>query len=299
MPVDPEWAGKYVVGLLAVTVLGMLRFICAIALLLSVSCSPGVQPADPSPPEAEIQQSRPGQEARSGPDARLVPKIYWISADIGPRIPHRLLDAVNAIRSRRGLEPVGLSENLIAAAKTHARDMSVQNRPWHFGSDGSSPINRAANAGYEGRVLGENIAESFESDLETLSAWMQNPAARNLLLSSSASSIGIGWHQGTQRQDLVVNGDWHLSPSVIDCDRRSCLNSVIDIIHFPIGDRNATFGPVPDWPAAKIVRLAVNENVGSRVDSPALRGSPIFRIRIRYAERQMKTALGVTPVYDI
>jgi hypothetical protein len=45
-------------------------------------------------------------------------------------------------------------------AATHAHDMSVQNRPWHFGSGGSSPIDRAKRAGYTGTVLGKNIAET-------------------------------------------------------------------------------------------------------------------------------------------
>ena len=37
--------------------------------------------------------------------------------------------------------------------------MSAQNRPWHFGSDGSSPLVRVQRAGYRGKLLGELISE--------------------------------------------------------------------------------------------------------------------------------------------
>ena len=179
----------------------MLRLICSLALLLAVSCTPEEPPIDSPPPEAENSETASTGDVPVG-DAdqqfRLVPKIYWIQGNAAARIPHRVLDAVNAVRSENGLSAVELSSRLTAAARTHARDMSVQNRPWHFGSDGSSPISRAAKAGYEGRVLGENISESFENDLETLAAWMQNSVARNLILKPDAAKIGIGWYQETE-----------------------------------------------------------------------------------------------------
>ena len=73
--------------------------------------------------------------------------------------------------------------------------MSVQNRPWHFGSDGSSPIERASRAGYRGRLLGENISETFETELETLSAWMETPETREVILDSRARDMGFSWFQ--------------------------------------------------------------------------------------------------------
>ena len=170
----------------------MLRLICPALLLLAASCAPEQEPARSPDPDEERSASAAGTEDG---EYRLVPKIHRISADAARRIPHRVLDAVNAIRIEKNLPAVSLSRGLTAAAKTHARDMSVQNRPWHFGSDGSSPISRAAKAGYKGRVLGENISESFESDLDTLAAWMRNPQARKLILKADAARIGIGWHQ--------------------------------------------------------------------------------------------------------
>ncbi|MCA3500333.1 MAG: CAP domain-containing protein, partial [Rhodobacter sp.] len=69
------------------------------------------------------------------------------AGDIG-EIQFRALDSVNTLRGARGLQPLELNAQLNAAAATHSRDMAVQNRPWHFGSDGSSPIDRVRRVGY-------------------------------------------------------------------------------------------------------------------------------------------------------
>lgn len=122
-------------------------------------------------------------------------RIYRIDESMTGRIPHRVADAVNGVRQLRGLAPVELSPHLIAAARTHARDISVQNRPWHFGSDGSSPFERAEQARFDGVLIGENIAESYENELLILSAWLEREDTRSNLLDPQATRIGFGWHQ--------------------------------------------------------------------------------------------------------
>ncbi|MGH1369915.1 MAG: CAP domain-containing protein [Maritimibacter sp.] len=132
---------------------------------------------------------------RIGPDGKPLPVVYRINSLEKSKISYRILDSVNALREAAGAGPVVLNSQLTAAAATHARDMSVQNRPWHFGSDGSSPIDRAARAGYPGLMLGENISETFETELETLSAWMEQPDTRNVILDKRARNLGFAWHQ--------------------------------------------------------------------------------------------------------
>lgn len=107
----------------------------------------------------------------------------------------RHTDSVNALRTSRGLSEVQLSATLSAAAATHARDMSVQKRAWHFGSDRSSPVTRAARAGYGGRVLAENISESFDNEFEVIKEWLQQPDAFAAMMNPRASAIGLGWYQ--------------------------------------------------------------------------------------------------------
>jgi len=73
--------------------------------------------------------------------------------------------------------------------------MSVQNRPWHFGSDGSSPLQRVARTGYQGFFRGENISETYETELETLSAWMEEKGTRDVILDPGATDMGFSWFQ--------------------------------------------------------------------------------------------------------
>jgi uncharacterized protein YkwD len=107
----------------------------------------------------------------------------------------RHLDAVNAVRIENGAQPVQLSAELNAAAETHARDMSVQQRAWHFGSDLTSPRERAFRAGYRGEVVGENLSEGSDSDLTVLATWLDFADTRAVILDPAARGLGIGWYQ--------------------------------------------------------------------------------------------------------
>ena len=130
-----------------------------------------------------------------GPDGKPLPRLYRIREGDRARIQFRMLDAVNALRQAAGAPPLEMNAQLNAAAATHARDMSVQNRPWHFGSDGSSPIVRIQRAGYDGRLVGEAISETYETELETLGAWMEAPNTRTIILDPSARDLGFSWFQ--------------------------------------------------------------------------------------------------------
>lgn len=130
-----------------------------------------------------------------GTDGKPLPKAYRINARDTGKIQFRMLDSVNALRGAAGAPQVALNPQLNAAAATHSRDMANQNRPWHFGSDGSSPIDRIARVGYGGELIGETISETYESELETLAAWMEQPDTRRVLMSPDARNMGFAWHQ--------------------------------------------------------------------------------------------------------
>ncbi|KJZ19387.1 CAP domain-containing protein [Loktanella sp. S4079] len=130
-----------------------------------------------------------------GPDGLPLPTVYRISDRDAAAVQFRMLDSINALRTKAGAAPVELNAQLNAAAATHARDMSIQNRPWLFGSDGSSPLDRALRAGFAGRLLGENISESYETELQTLAAWMGQADTRAVLLDPNARSMGFAWYQ--------------------------------------------------------------------------------------------------------
>ncbi len=130
-----------------------------------------------------------------GGDGRPLPRVYKINPGDERVVSFRLLDAVNTLRGARSLTPLSFDASLTAAAATHARDMSVQNRPWHFGSDGSSPLLRVQRSGFTGRLVGELISETYETELETLSTWMAQPDTRAVIMDPTARLIGFAWFQ--------------------------------------------------------------------------------------------------------
>ena len=134
-------------------------------------------------------------KGRIGPDGLPLPQIYRIEPGDKGDIQFRMLDSVNALRNASGGASVSLSAQLNASAETHSRDMALQNRPWLFGSDGSSPLDRAQRVGFQGRVLGENISETYETELETLAAWMNQPNTRSVILDKNARWMGFAWFQ--------------------------------------------------------------------------------------------------------
>lgn len=132
---------------------------------------------------------------RLGPDGRPIPRLYVIKPADEGRVTYSMVDSINTLRRSAGAPPLSLNAQLTAAAATHSRDMSVQNRPWHFGSDGSSPLVRVQRTGYQGRMLGENISETYETEIESLSAWMEVPDTRAVILDPAARDVGFAWFQ--------------------------------------------------------------------------------------------------------
>lgn len=130
-----------------------------------------------------------------GADGRPLPKVYHINPGDESVVSYRMLDAVNALREGKGAPPVAFSAALIAASAAHSRDMAVQNRPWHFGSDGSSPLVRVQRVGYTGNLLGELISETYQTELVTLSDWMNQSDTRNMVLDPRATELGFSWFQ--------------------------------------------------------------------------------------------------------
>ncbi|MFZ5963233.1 CAP domain-containing protein [Thalassococcus sp. BH17M4-6] len=157
----------------------------------------------------------PPSQPTIGPDGKPLPRVYNIGPGAEGRIQFRMLDSVNSLRQAAGAPTVQLDSALNAAAATHSRDMSVQNRPWHFGSDGSSPIDRVRRAGYSGQMLGENISETYETELETLAAWMEDPATRDVIVDAKARDMGFSWYQepnGKIWWTLIMGGDAPAQP---------------------------------------------------------------------------------------
>lgn len=130
-----------------------------------------------------------------GPDGLPLPQVYDITPEVEREIPFRFLDGLNSLRRAAGAPQLALDAKLNAAAATHSRDMALQNRPWHFGSDGSSPLDRLRRVGYAGGLVGETISETYETEMETLAAWAGQADTRQVLLDVRATRMGLAWYQ--------------------------------------------------------------------------------------------------------
>ena len=133
--------------------------------------------------------------APMGADGKPLPQVYHIKPSDESAISYRMLDAVNSLRQSKSAAQVALNAELIAACAAHSRDMAVPNRPWHFGSDGSSPLVRVQRVGYTGKLLGELISETYQTELVTLSDWMDQADTRAMILDPRATEMGFSWFQ--------------------------------------------------------------------------------------------------------
>jgi uncharacterized protein YkwD len=143
------------------------------------------------------------------------PGSYVIRPRDAERVEARLLDELNLRRGLEGLERLAYDPALKQAAALHAVDMSVQNRPWHWGSDGSSPVDRVRRAGYPGHFLGQTISESFEDEITTLDAWMADPTTRAVIMDPAARDLGFAWYQEPATGKLwwvLVAGTTEMAP---------------------------------------------------------------------------------------
>jgi uncharacterized protein YkwD len=120
---------------------------------------------------------------------------YQIRPNDVPEIQYRMLDSVNALRAEAGVAPVALDARLTAAAQAHATDMSRQRRDWPFGADGTSPYDRVQRAGYGGALVAELYAQTFETELDTLAAWVDDGAWGAEILDPAATDMGFAWQQ--------------------------------------------------------------------------------------------------------
>ena len=111
------------------------------------------------------------------------------------KIRSRHVEVVNALRYEKGLQELSYSKALNASARTHAMDISNQKRAWNFGSDYSSPQDRAELSGFIGIIRGENVSETFEGEFEVLQVWLKNSLSSHIILDPKATHIGLGWFQ--------------------------------------------------------------------------------------------------------
>jgi uncharacterized protein YkwD len=141
---------------------------------------------------AQLNPSAPPRIDAAGVSAQ---GIYPVTERNVGQVRQRAADTVNQARQSAGLGPVTLDPALVQSADGHSRSMSEQRRAWAFGADGSTAFSRAQRAGFQGRVLGEVISETYETEVQAVAEWMNDPVSRAILLDPRAQRIGLGVFQ--------------------------------------------------------------------------------------------------------
>lgn len=127
------------------------------------------------------------------------------------QLPQKILAAVNTLRNkgcRCGLDsmppvsPLSWNLQLEAAAKAHALDMYFQHYFDHIAPNGSSPIQRAQEAGYPGMYVGENIAKGYTSLDEAMKAWQQSEEHCKAMMDTLYIQLGAYYYHGYWVQEF-------------------------------------------------------------------------------------------------
>lgn len=125
---------------------------------------------------------------------------------------------VSQARLDEGLAPYGWSDLLAHSAQRHADDLAANGLASHTGSDGSTPAQRIAEAGYsawgEGTVVGENFWTGYGTVQEALAWFLSDPPHRENILSTRYREIGIGVATDTEGRSYYVL-DFGARPNVL------------------------------------------------------------------------------------
>lgn len=113
-----------------------------------------------------------------------------------------ILQAVNATRAAGALcgerrhppvPPLSLNGALGDAAMVHSVDMAAQRYLSHQGKDGRAVSDRALQAGYLWRAVGENIAVGQESAEDVVTGWIDSPGHCANIMNAGFSDMGAAY----------------------------------------------------------------------------------------------------------
>ncbi|MEA3341228.1 MAG: CAP domain-containing protein, partial [Chloroflexota bacterium] len=134
--------------------------------------------------------------------ALIAATLILISAPVTAQEPDPVVTwqiLVNQARLDEGLAPYGFSSLLTAAAQRHADDLAAHEIWSHTGSDGSTPKQRIAEAGYAAwtwnngeLIAGENFWTGYGEIDDAMTFFLDDPPHRDNLLSTTYREIGVG-----------------------------------------------------------------------------------------------------------
>lgn len=175
-----------------------------------------VSPVSPVSPESPAEPAAPSQPSAPDTAAPAEPSAPEASAPAEPSAPEasapaepsasndtstssgataRVVELVNAERSKVGCSALTVNEKLTKAAQAHSEDMAAHQNMSHTGSDGSAPGDRITRAGYSWQTYGENVAYGYATPEQVMAGWMSSAGHKANILNCSFKEIGVGLAQ--------------------------------------------------------------------------------------------------------
>ncbi len=108
----------------------------------------------------------------------------------------QVLELVNAERSKAGLQPLKMSEELRSIANLKSRDMADKGYFDHTSPTYGTPFQMLQDFGVHYSSAGENIAAGQKTPEQVMNSWMNSSGHRANILNKSFTEIGIGFYEG-------------------------------------------------------------------------------------------------------
>ncbi|HST03941.1 MAG TPA: S-layer homology domain-containing protein [Chloroflexia bacterium] len=133
---------------------------------------------------------RPGNSTTR---AQVSKVIYYANTEALTPEEQQTIDIINSRRADLGLVTLHADPALHRAARRHSVDIGPLSLCQHDGTDGSSPWDRAAQAGYTGFAMGEVVGCNYATPLAVVDGWWASQGHHDVLVDPSARDIGCGW----------------------------------------------------------------------------------------------------------
>ena len=105
----------------------------------------------------------------------------------------QVVTLVNQERAKYGLSALSIREDLCIGARRKSQDMQTSRYFSHTSPNYGSPFEMMKSFGITYRSAGENIAMGYATPQAVVTAWMNSSGHRANILSSSFTSIGVGY----------------------------------------------------------------------------------------------------------
>jgi uncharacterized protein YkwD len=137
-------------------------------------------------------------------------KAPAIAATATPRsdFVSRVIARTNSYRVANGCPALTVNPILMGTAQGHSQEMALRDYVGHNSADGTSPWDRIKAAGYNYRLVAENIAWGATSPEQVVDAWFfespPNDAHRKNTLNCGLHEIGVGYYYLTNDPGKVT-----------------------------------------------------------------------------------------------